>query len=208
MLNAMSDALFDIYQGVPIARELWEKLETKYMQEDATSKKFLVSRFNSYEEIERILNHFKMHKMLMDETIIVSSIINKLPPSWRDFRRSLKHEKDDIALDDLAKSLHVEEEFCLQDELKEQSVLDSKIHMVEEKQTSNFVNKRVFHGPGVGHKSKKPKKEAKCFFCGKHGHFKKDCQFWKKKEKYSTSVENENLVAMVYNINLLEDNST
>ncbi|KAJ0098574.1 hypothetical protein Patl1_20289 [Pistacia atlantica] len=36
MLNAMSDALFDIYQGVPTTRELWEKLETKYMKEDAT----------------------------------------------------------------------------------------------------------------------------------------------------------------------------
>ncbi|KAJ0013751.1 hypothetical protein Pint_21873 [Pistacia integerrima] len=146
MLNAMSDALFDIYQGVPTTRELWEKLETKYMQVDATSKKFLVSRFNSYKmvhnrpimeqlhEIERILNRFKMHKMHMDETIIVSSIIDKLPPSWRDFRRSLKYKKDDISLDDLSKSLHVEEEFPLQDEPKEQSILVSKIHMVEEKQ--------------------------------------------------------------------------
>ncbi|KAJ0082650.1 hypothetical protein Patl1_11895 [Pistacia atlantica] len=31
MLNVMPDALFDIYQGVSTARELWEKLETKYM---------------------------------------------------------------------------------------------------------------------------------------------------------------------------------
>ncbi|KAJ0101374.1 hypothetical protein Patl1_05309 [Pistacia atlantica] len=84
MLKAMSDALFDIYQGVPIARELWEKLETKYMQEDATSKKFLVSRFNSYKMVDN---------KPMDETIIVSSIIDKLPPSWRDFRRSLKHKE-------------------------------------------------------------------------------------------------------------------
>ena len=32
ILNAMSDSLFDIYQDVPSAKELWEKLETRYMQ--------------------------------------------------------------------------------------------------------------------------------------------------------------------------------
>ncbi|KAJ0026040.1 hypothetical protein Pint_09335 [Pistacia integerrima] len=159
-------------------------------------------------KIKRILNHFKMNKMLMDETIIVSSIIDKLPPSWRDFRRSLKHKEDDISLDDLTKSLRVEEEFRLRDEPKEQSIPDSKVHTMEEKQTSKSTNRRVFNSLGVGHKSKKPKQEAKCFFCGKHDHFKKDCRFWKKKkEKYSTSAKNENLVAMIYEINLLEDNS-
>ena len=55
------------------------------MKEDATKKKFLVSQFNNYQmrehrpimeqfnEIERILGHFEMHNMNMDETIIVSS---------------------------------------------------------------------------------------------------------------------------------------
>ncbi|XP_031283167.1 uncharacterized protein LOC116141835 [Pistacia vera] len=106
-------------------------------------------------KIDRILNHFKMNKMHMDETIIVSSIIDKLPPSWRDFRRSLKHKEDDISLDDLTKSLRVEEEFRLRDEPEEQSVPDSKVHTVEEKQTSKSTNKRVFNSLGVGHKSKK-----------------------------------------------------
>ncbi|KAJ0105899.1 hypothetical protein Patl1_17857 [Pistacia atlantica] len=34
MLNAMSDALFDIYQKLSTVKELWEKLETKHMQEE------------------------------------------------------------------------------------------------------------------------------------------------------------------------------
>ncbi|XP_073222466.1 uncharacterized protein [Cicer arietinum] len=41
ILNRMSDSLFDIYQSSISAKELWEKLESRYMQEDATSKKFL-----------------------------------------------------------------------------------------------------------------------------------------------------------------------
>ncbi|CAM8934161.1 unnamed protein product [Rhodiola kirilowii] len=35
ILNGMSDPLFDLYQNVESAKELWDALEAKYMQEDA-----------------------------------------------------------------------------------------------------------------------------------------------------------------------------
>nr|GEU54217.1 hypothetical protein [Tanacetum cinerariifolium] len=41
ILNDMSDALFDVYQNVGSANKLWDQLESKYMAEDAYSKKFL-----------------------------------------------------------------------------------------------------------------------------------------------------------------------
>ncbi|GJR90839.1 zinc finger, CCHC-type containing protein [Tanacetum coccineum] len=41
ILNSMSDSLFDIYQNVESAKALWESLESKYMAEDASAKKFL-----------------------------------------------------------------------------------------------------------------------------------------------------------------------
>ncbi|GJT34322.1 zinc finger, CCHC-type containing protein [Tanacetum coccineum] len=41
ILNGMSDPLFDIYQNMEFAKELWDSLESKYMTEDASSKKFL-----------------------------------------------------------------------------------------------------------------------------------------------------------------------
>ena len=31
ILNTMSDSLFDVYNSVPIVKELWDKLEMKYM---------------------------------------------------------------------------------------------------------------------------------------------------------------------------------
>ena len=67
----MSDALFDVYQGMESAKKLREALENKYVSEDASSKNFIVSQFNNYKrveehsvldqlhEIQRILNHFK-----------------------------------------------------------------------------------------------------------------------------------------------------
>lgn len=130
ILNGMSDSLFDIYQSSPSAKDLWDKLETRYMREDATSKKFLVSHFNNYKmvdnksvmeqlyEIERILNNYKQHNMNMDETIIVSSIIDKLPPSWKDFKRTMKHKKEDISLEQLGNHLRLEEEYRKQEGIK------------------------------------------------------------------------------------------
>jgi len=113
----------DIYQSSPSAKDLWDKLETRYTREDATSKKFLVWHFNNYKivndkslmeqlyEIERILNNYKQHNMNMDETIIVSSIIDKHPPSWKDFKRTMKHKKEDISLEQLRNHLRLEEEY-------------------------------------------------------------------------------------------------
>ncbi|GJT15063.1 hypothetical protein Tco_0873769 [Tanacetum coccineum] len=47
ILNGMSDSLFDIYQNIKSSKELWDTLEAKYMVEDASSKKFLISYFTN-----------------------------------------------------------------------------------------------------------------------------------------------------------------
>ncbi|GKC45081.1 hypothetical protein Tco_1062803 [Tanacetum coccineum] len=100
ILNDMSDSLFDIYQNVESAKELWDSLESKYMAEDASSKKFLVGNFNNYKmvdsrhvmeqfnELLRILRQYTQHGLKMDESISVSSVIDKLPPSWKDFKHT------------------------------------------------------------------------------------------------------------------------
>ncbi|XP_058783854.1 uncharacterized protein LOC131658594 [Vicia villosa] len=121
ILNGMSDPLFDIYQNVEYAKELWDCLEAKYMAEDSSSKKFLVTDFNNYKMVEsrsvmeqfnellRILGQFTLHGLKMDETISVSSIIDKLPPSWKDFKHNLKHGKDELSLIQLGSHLRIEE---------------------------------------------------------------------------------------------------
>ena len=144
-MNSMSDALFDVYQSMESAKELWRALDNKYISEDASSKNFILSQFNNYKmveerlvldqlhEIQRILSHFKQHNMHMDETIIVSSIVDKLNPSWTDTKRTLRHKEEDMSLEDLANHLRIEEELHLQDESKEHV---SKIHVIEEGESS------------------------------------------------------------------------
>ncbi|GKC24244.1 zinc finger, CCHC-type containing protein [Tanacetum coccineum] len=48
ILNGTSDLLFDIYQNVESSKELWDSLKAKYMADDASIKKFLVSNFTNY----------------------------------------------------------------------------------------------------------------------------------------------------------------
>ncbi|GKA58191.1 zinc finger, CCHC-type containing protein [Tanacetum coccineum] len=141
ILNAMSDPLFDVYQNMETASELWNALEQKYFTENATSKKFIVSKFNSYKivdsrpimdqmyEIEHILSMFTQHNMNMDESIQVASIIDKLPPTWKDVKKNLKHRKDDMSLKELGKHLLVEEQYRLENKTNDDA---SKVHVVEE----------------------------------------------------------------------------
>nr|GEZ39361.1 hypothetical protein [Tanacetum cinerariifolium] len=51
----------------------------------------------------------------MEESIYVSSIIDKLPPSWKDFKHTLKHGKDDMPLVQLGSHLRIEESLRAQD---------------------------------------------------------------------------------------------
>ncbi|GJY11057.1 hypothetical protein Tco_0379242 [Tanacetum coccineum] len=99
----------------------------KYMAEYTSSKKFLVSSFTNYKmtnsrpimeqynELLGILGRFTQHKMNMDEAIQVSCIIDKLPSSWKDFKHTLKHQKEELTLVELGSHLCIEESLKVQD---------------------------------------------------------------------------------------------
>ncbi|GJR15756.1 zinc finger, CCHC-type containing protein [Tanacetum coccineum] len=198
ILNGMSDSLFDVYQNVESAKELWDSLESKYMVEDASSKKFLVSNFNNYKmvdsrpvmeqfnELLRSLGQYTQHGLKMDESISVSSIIDKLPPSWKDFKHTLKHGKDDLSLVQLGSHLRIEDSLRAQDndKGKGKEVDGPSVNMTKEGKNKNNKqnkgNKCGFKENNSGSSSnKKPKLE--CWKCGKTGHFKRDCSSGNKK---------------------------
>ncbi|GKA87688.1 zinc finger, CCHC-type containing protein [Tanacetum coccineum] len=115
ILNGMSDPLFDIYQNVETSKELWESLETKYMDEDASSKKFLVSDFTNYKIIDSRPVLEQYNKLL-------------------DFKHTLKHKKEELPLVELGSHLHIEESLRVQDNGKPKSnnvAGPSVVNMVE-----------------------------------------------------------------------------
>ncbi|GKB36285.1 zinc finger, CCHC-type containing protein, partial [Tanacetum coccineum] len=151
ILNGMFDSLFDVYQNVETSKELWDTLEAKYMAEDASSKKFFVSNFTNYKmtdsrpileqynELLGILGRFIQHKMNMDKSIKVSCIIDKLPPSWKDSKHTLKHLKEELTLIELGSHLCIKESLRAQDNDKSKGkniVVPSVVNMVEHNNSS------------------------------------------------------------------------
>ncbi|GJY69340.1 zinc finger, CCHC-type containing protein [Tanacetum coccineum] len=147
-----------------------DSLEAKYMAEDTSSKKFLVSNFTNYKmtdsrpvleqynELLGILGRFTQHKMNMDKSIQVSCIIDKLPSSWKDFKHILKHLKEELTLVELGSHLRIEESLRMQDNDKPKG--------------NNVAGSSVVN------------------MCGKPGHLKKDCKGGKAGNKANGSGTN------------------
>nr|GEX10379.1 protein kinase-like domain, phloem protein 2-like protein [Tanacetum cinerariifolium] len=74
ILNAMSDPFFDVYQNYSTAKETLE----------CSRGTLLHGRRN---------NMFTQNNMNMDESIQVASIIDKLPSTWKDVKKNLKHRQ-------------------------------------------------------------------------------------------------------------------
>ncbi|GJT09859.1 zinc finger, CCHC-type containing protein [Tanacetum coccineum] len=66
-------------------------------------------RFTPLERPNIVRLRFTQHKMNMDEAIQVSCIIDKLPPSWKDFKHTLKHKKEELTLVEFGSHLRIEE---------------------------------------------------------------------------------------------------
>ena len=62
-----------------------------------------------YNEMLRILGQFAQNDMKMDEAISMSYIIDKLPYSWKDFKHTLKHGKEELSRIQLGSHLRIEE---------------------------------------------------------------------------------------------------
>jgi len=202
ILNGMSDPLFDIYQNIESAKELWDCLESKYMAEDSSSKKFLVTDFNNYKMVEsrsvmeqfnellRILGQFTLHGLNMDETISVSSIIDKLPPSWKDFKHNLKHGKDELSLIQLGSHLRIEESLRAQEDNKGKGkeIAGPSVNMIDEGgRNGNNKNKGKKRADNKGSFAANKKPKLECWKCGKTGHFKRDCRFVKTHDNANAS---------------------
>ncbi|XP_057247239.1 uncharacterized protein LOC130589734 [Beta vulgaris subsp. vulgaris] len=201
ILNSLTDPLFDLYQNVESAKELWDALEAKYISEDASSKKFLVSNFNSFKmtndrpimeqfhEVHHILNQIRSHGMVMDEAIAVASIIDKLPNSWKDTKHLLKHKKEDMSMEQLGTHLRIEEGIRAQDGVKDTtpSIPKSTVNLVEvggssKTKKSNNNNNNNNNKTNVANKKRKT---LSCWICN-GPHLKRDCPSNNKKKTKNT----------------------
>ncbi|GJS03848.1 hypothetical protein Tco_0320356 [Tanacetum coccineum] len=78
----------------------------------------------------------------MDEAIQVYYIIDKLPPSWKDFKHALKHLKEELTLVELGSHLCIKESLRVQDSNKPKGnnvVGPLLVNMVEHNNSSRMM---------------------------------------------------------------------
>nr|GEX75964.1 reverse transcriptase domain-containing protein [Tanacetum cinerariifolium] len=73
------------------------------------TRKRCKSVMEQYHELLRILRQLTQHALNIDESIYVSSIIDKLSPSWKDFKHTMKHNKDELSLVQLGSQFRIKE---------------------------------------------------------------------------------------------------
>nr|GEX29052.1 zinc finger, CCHC-type [Tanacetum cinerariifolium] len=81
----------------------------KWDNDDYVWRGLILNVLEQYNELLGILRRFIQHKINMDESIQVSCIIDKIPPSWKDFKHTLKHLKEELTLIELGSHLRIEE---------------------------------------------------------------------------------------------------
>ncbi|KAL0464930.1 UNVERIFIED_CONTAM: hypothetical protein Slati_0380600 [Sesamum latifolium] len=186
ILNSLCDNLFQLYsQKSCSAGELWEELKLVYGEDLGTTRsqinKYIhfqmvdgVSIIEQAQELHRIANSIMASGTWIDENFHVSTIVSKLPPSWKEFRVRLMHEEF-LPFNMLMHRLQVEE--------------DSRNCF---KRETNY-KKGLITEPKLDYRLGMRRKENKrvCYSCGKEGHIIKNCPD-RKFEAGDKSNEKEN----------------
>ncbi|XP_052619646.1 uncharacterized protein LOC111921387 isoform X1 [Lactuca sativa] len=117
ILNCLVEALSNRHSTTKTAKELWESLEREYNTEDVD----VVARFLEYkmvdskavvdqvQELQIIMHDIHTEGTTLSETFQVGAIIEKLPPTWVDFKKYLKNKRKEMSVEDLIIQLQIEE---------------------------------------------------------------------------------------------------
>ena len=112
--------------------------------------------------------------MTLSETFQVDAFIEKLPPSWRDFKNYLKHKRKELSLEDLIVQLRIEEDNRLSEKKVGKNLELSRANVVEESKPNK--KRKMPSKSREGFNQGLKKFVGKYFNCGNSGHRAKDCR--------------------------------
>ncbi|KAG6510044.1 hypothetical protein ZIOFF_028052 [Zingiber officinale] len=119
-------------------------------------------------------------KIEVSDPLQVAIVIAKLPTTWNGYRKKLLHTSEDFTIDQLIKHIRIEEETRIR-ENKFAYESGSKVNNIESKKTKYSGKKRKLAETSPETFANK-KKTKNCYFCGKKGHYKNECRFFKRLE--------------------------
>ncbi|GJX18556.1 zinc finger, CCHC-type containing protein [Tanacetum coccineum] len=124
----------------PIVEQVRKR--NKWDNDDYVCRGLILKVMEQHNELLGILGRFTQHKINMDEAIQVSCIIDKLLPSWKVFKHTLKHKKEELTLVELGSHLRIEESLRAQDSDKPKgnNVVGPQLNIVNNIGKSAFMS--------------------------------------------------------------------
>ena len=113
ILNLVADNIYSLYSDARTAKELWKALDKKYKTEESGDKKYAVGRYLNFKmidykpilpqvhEFQSLVSEIVKEGIWVDEQFQVTTIIEKLPSTWKDIQKTLKHIRRDYSLEHL-----------------------------------------------------------------------------------------------------------
>jgi hypothetical protein len=169
-----------------MARELWNKLENKYLTKGIENKLFLNRKFFSFKYVEgtSMPEHLNnLNKILVDlqnlEVEIADEdktvmLINSLPDTYEHLATTLMYGKDTLRFDDLSNAL-TNDEYQMKDK-QTQSETSGALIVRGRSQSKRPSGKHHAASRKRGTSSnRKILAKDECAFCHQKSHWKKDC---------------------------------
>ncbi|RXH76566.1 hypothetical protein DVH24_019454 [Malus domestica] len=147
--NRILSALYDVYHGTTsTAKELWETLEVEYGIVDAGMDRFTVSSSNDYKVVNNKSAGEQIHEYQellrgFNEDFKVSYLIDKLPQSWNDFARTLRHKQGELTLVRVINSIRIEEKH--RSSQKKETEKQTTVNLVENDTHKNGKKQKQVH---------------------------------------------------------------
>ncbi|XP_070047385.1 uncharacterized protein [Nicotiana tomentosiformis] len=103
ILSGLEDDMYNVYSNVETSKEPWIALEKKYKTEDVGLKKFVATKFLDYKMVDNksVITQVQKLQVIIHDLLTEASMIEKLPPLWKDFKNYLKHKRKEMLLEDL-----------------------------------------------------------------------------------------------------------
>jgi len=117
----LANDLYDYYGVCKSAKDVWDVV-SRYLKYQMTDDRSVEAQSH---ELQKISHEIIAEGMPLNEQFQVVVIIDKLPPSWKDFKNLLKHKTKEFSLESLITRLRIEEEARKEDQKDEVFVVSA-----------------------------------------------------------------------------------